>query len=285
MPAHFHRAAATALLACATVAGAQQPPVVRVRREQQFVLARVPVGSELELRVAPGITSVVRFDAQVEHVQVKREGAGQLVWWDVAGQSLLVEPRRELASFGPLPLEVVLVQGSIRIRLVFLLVSHPGEVDTRVDLELRLRSLRTATELEAASPQHEGGSSSRFPVAEMMKKWGLSTAAFQGDAVGAGVRVTGTRDYRVARGRLIVLDVRNPEGARPWFSSEVVRVSPAGVVLEGSGGWAVHMEAPIEPGRHGEVVVVTPEVERDAPVRLEVREKGGRRVIQLEEWR
>ena len=56
------------VLACATIAGAQQPPVVRVRREQQLVLARVPAGSEPELRVAPGITTVVRFDAEVVHV-------------------------------------------------------------------------------------------------------------------------------------------------------------------------------------------------------------------------
>ena len=60
--------------------------MARVRREQQLVLSRVPAGSELELRVAPGITSVARFDAQVEHVQVMREGLEHLIWWDVAGQ-------------------------------------------------------------------------------------------------------------------------------------------------------------------------------------------------------
>ena len=273
------------LLAWSCVAVAQ-PPVARVRREQQLVLSERPAGGELELRLAPGVLSLLRFDAEVVRAELKgAAGAERLVRLEVAARSLQIEPLREVAAKEELKLEVVLAQASVHFRLVFSLVSHPTEVDTRVDLELRFRSTRMAPEPEIASPQREGGPSSRFPVAELMKKWGLSTAAFKGDAVGTGVRVTETRDYRVASGRLIVLHVRNPEGARPWFSSEVVRVSSAGVVLEGSGGWAVHMAAPIEPGRHGEVVVVTPEVERGAPVRLEVREKGGRRVIRMEELR
>jgi hypothetical protein len=134
-------------------------------------------------------------------------------------------------------------------------------------------------------PRCEDGPSSLFPVTGMMKKLGLSTGDFQGSTLGTGVRVEKTWDYRVARGRLIALEVHTPEGARPWFSSEVMRVSPAGVVLEGAGGWTVHMEASIEPGGRGEVVLAAPEVESDAPVRLEVREKGGSRVIRMKELR
>ena len=282
MPAHFHRAAATALLACATVAGAQQPPVARVRREQQLVLARVPLGSELELRVAPGITSVVRFDAQVEHVQVKREGAGHLVWWDVAGQSLLVEPRRELASFGPLPLEVVLVQGSIRIRLVFLLVSHPGEVDTRVDVELRPRLARSEQEPELAFSRRESGPFSRMVFSGVMGQVGVTGGIFQGTTEGRGVRAKNPRDYRAERGRAITFLVHNPEGARPWVASEVVRLSRVG---EGGGRWTVSMEAPIAPGAMGLVVVESVEDGAGGPVLLEVREAGGGRSVRVEETR
>jgi hypothetical protein len=136
-----------------------------------------------------------------------------------------------------------------------------------VDLELRPRSTRTAPEPEVASQpevanhRREDGPSSRFPVTGMMEKLGFSTGEFQGRAVGTGVRVEKTWDYRVARGRLIALEVHTPEGARPWFSSEVVRVSASGVVL------------------------AAPEVESDVPVRLEVREKGGSRVIRMKESR
>jgi uncharacterized protein (TIGR02268 family) len=285
MPAHFHRAAVTALLACATVAGAQQPPVVRVRREQQLVLARVPAGSELELRVAPGITSVVRFDAQVEHVEVMREGAGHLVWWDVAGQSLLVEPRRELASIGPLPLEVVLVQGPTRIRLVLLLVSHPGEVDTRVDVELRPRSARSEQEPELAFPRREGGPFSRLVFSGVMGKSGVTRGVFQGKVVGTGVSPKNPCEYRTERGRAITFLVHNPEGARPWVASEVVRLSRAGEVSEGRGRWTVSMEAPIMSGAIGLVVVESAEDGASAPVRLEVREAGGGRSVRVEETR
>ncbi len=146
MPLRAHRVAATALLVCATLAEAQQPPEVRVRREQQLVLARVPVGSEPELRVAPGIPTVVRFDAAVAHAEVKGEGLGRLVWLDVAGYSLLLEPRRELAPDEKLPLEVVLVQGSTRTRLLFRLVSRSGEVDARVDVVSRPPPVRSVLE-------------------------------------------------------------------------------------------------------------------------------------------
>jgi uncharacterized protein (TIGR02268 family) len=285
MPRRFYRAAATALLACATISGAQQPPVVRVRREQQLVLARVPAGSELELRVAPGITSVVRFDAQVEHVQVKREGAGHLVWWDVAGQSFLVEPRRELAAFGPLPLEVVLVQGSTRIRLVFLLVSHPGEVDTRVDVELRPRSARSEQEPELASPRREGGPFSRLVLSGVMGQLGVTGGAFRGKAVGSGVSATNPREYRAERGQAITFLVHNPEGARSWVASEVVRLSRAGEGSEGGGRWTVSMEAPIAPGASGLVVLESAEDGAGTPVRLEVREAGGGRSVRVEEAR
>ena len=284
MPSPLPLAAATALLTCATLAGAQQPPVARVRREQQFVLSRVPAGSELELRVAPGITSVARFDAQVEHVQVMREGLGHLIWWDVAGQSLLVEPRRELASVGPVPLEVILLQGSTRIRLVFQLVSHPGEVDTRVDVELRPRSARSEQEPELASPRREGGPFSRLVFSGVVGKSGVTRGTFQGRTVGKGVTSMNAQDYRAERGRAITFLVHNPEGARPWVASEVVRLSRAGEVSEGGGRWTVSMEAPIAPGATGQVVVESAE-EAGAPVSLEVREAGGSRSVRVEEAR
>jgi uncharacterized protein (TIGR02268 family) len=259
--------------------------VARVRREQQLVLSERSAGSELELRMAPGVLSLVRFDAEVVRAELKGTGAERFVRMEVAARSVQLESLRELAASEEVKLEVLLGQSPVHARLVFRLVSHPAEVDSRVDVELRPRSSRTAPELESVGPRREDGPASSFPVMEMMRRLGFSTGRFEGDAVGTGVRVERNWDYRVARGRLIVLDVRNPEGARPWFSSEVVRVSPAGVVLKGGGGWAVHMEAPIEPGGRGEVVVAAPEVERDAPVRLEVREKGGSRVIRMKAGR
>ncbi|HZI07078.1 MAG TPA: DUF2381 family protein, partial [Archangium sp.] len=157
MPSLLYRAALTALLVCATAAQAQQQPVVRVRREQQLVLAQMPAGSEPELRVAPGIPTLVRFDAELVHAEVKREGAGRAVSVDPAGHSFLIEAQRELDAGERLPLEVTLVQGQTRTRLVFQLVSHPGEVDARVDVELRPRSAWPEPGPDAASPRRQVG--------------------------------------------------------------------------------------------------------------------------------
>jgi uncharacterized protein (TIGR02268 family) len=285
MPSPLYLAAATVLLTCATLAGAQQPPVARVRREQQLVLARVPAGGELELRVAPGITTVVRFDAEVSHIEVKREGLGHLVWWDVAGQSLLMEPRRELASVGPLPLEVVLAQGPSRTRLVFQLVSHPGEVDTRVDVELRPRSARSEDEPVHEAPRREGGPFSRLVFSGVMGQLGVTGGMFQGRVAGSGVTAERAWDYRAERGRAITFLVHNPEGGRPWVASEVVHLSRAGEVSEGGGRWMVGMEGPIAPGATGLLVVETVGEGAGAPVLLEVREEGGGRSVRVEETR
>jgi uncharacterized protein (TIGR02268 family) len=283
MPPRLHLAAAAALLVCATLARAQQPPEVRVHREQRLVLARMPVGSEPELRVAPGLPTVLRFDAEVVHVEVNHEGPGRLVWVDVAGHSLLLEPRRELASDEKLPMEVVLAQGPARTRLVFQLVSHPGEVDARVDVELRPRSVRPELEPEVASSRREDGPFSRLVFSGVMGRSGITAGMFRGRTVGRGVLADAAWDYRAAHGRAITFVVRN-EGARPWLASEVVRLPVAGEVSQEGSGWKVSMAAPIEPGGTGLVVLESVEA-AGVPVRLEVREAGGIRSVRVEESR
>jgi uncharacterized protein (TIGR02268 family) len=285
MPRRFYRAAVTALFVCTTVAQAQQQPVVRVRREQQLVLTQVPAGSEPELLVAPGIPTVVRFDAELVHAELKREGAGSPVQVDAAGHSLLIEAQRELAAGERLPLEVVFVQGQTRTRLVFQLVSHPGEVDARVDVELRPRSARSEFGPEDAPSRREVGPFSRMVFSGVMGRSGVIGGAFRGKTTGRGVLAANAWEYRTGRGRAITFLVHNPTGARPWVASEVVRFSLAGEVREVDGRWLVSMAAPIEPGGTGLVVVESAEAGASTPVLLEVREEGGSRVVRVEESR
>ncbi|MFE8595984.1 DUF2381 family protein [Archangium violaceum] len=285
MPPLLHRATVTALLSCAAVAQAQQQPMVRMRREQQLVLAQMPAGGEPELRVAPGVPTVVRFDAELVHAEVKQEGAGSSVSVDVAGHSFLIEAQRELESGERLPLEVVLVQGQTRTRLVFQLVSHPGAVDARVDVELRPRSGRSEPGLEAASPRREGSPFSRMVFSGVMGESGVTASVFAGKAIGSGVLAKPPREYRAERGRAIVFHVHNPAGARPWLAAEVVQLSSTGERREGAGSWTVSMEGPIAPGDSGRVVLESAGDGANAPVLLEVREEGGIRGVRVEESR
>ena len=282
LPFPLHRAAVGALLVWCPVVVAQ-PPVARVRREQQLVLAERPAGGELELRVAPGVPTMVRLDADVERAELKGEGLGRIVRMDVAVRSLVLEPLRELAPGERLPLEVLLVQGSVRVRLLLLLVAHPTEVDTRVDVELRPRSARTGLEPEPPGPRREDDPFSRFVLSEELGKSGVTVTLFEGIAVGTGVLVTKTRSFQTGRRRILAFEVFNPVGARPWLVSDVVRLSPTGRVLGGAERWTVDMLAPIEPGGRGRVVVAVPEEESGVPVRVEVREKGGGRSVRLED--
>jgi serine/threonine protein kinase len=120
--------------------------VARLHREQQLALSAHSSGTELKLRVARGVTTVVRLEEDVKLIAVEREGLGDRVWVDVAAQSLLLEPLRSLAPGETLSLKVLLQQGETRTRLVLLLVSDSSEVDTQVNLELRPRSDRRPVE-------------------------------------------------------------------------------------------------------------------------------------------
>jgi uncharacterized protein (TIGR02268 family) len=273
-----------ALLVWSPVAVAQAP-VARVHREQQLVISEQPARTELELRVAPGVTTVVRFDEALERAELKGAGPGRGVRMDVAARSLMLEPREELPPGEPLPLDVVLVQGPVRVRLRFLLRSHPSEVDSQVDVELRPRSARSPPTLEPPAPSRELEPFSRFMLSQDMEEPGVTATLFKGDAVGTGVFLKKTLDCRTGRKRLLALRIFNPVGARPWLASEVVRLPPAGGGHGGSGRWMVAMEGPIEPGGFGRVVVVVPEEEVAVPVRVEVREKDGERRLLLEEGR
>lgn len=242
----------------------------------------MPAGSEPELRVAPGVSTVVRFDAEVERAEVNQQESMRVSWVDVAARSLLIEPPRELAPGERLPLEVVLVQAAVRTRLTFQLVSAPGEVDTRVDVELLPRSDRTEGEPEALSSGLEDSLFSRFVLSGAMGKQGVSASVFKGRAVGTGVMAGEPWEYRAVHGRALSVLVRNPVGARRWIASEAVPLSSAGASLAEGGRWKVLMAAPIEPGGSG--LVVLEEVgASSSPVRLEVREKDGSRSVRLEE--
>ncbi|HSP80979.1 MAG TPA: DUF2381 family protein [Myxococcaceae bacterium] len=275
-----YRLAVVALLGWSPVVMGQAP-VARVEREQLLVLSERPARAELEVRVALGVTTLVRVDAEL--VEVKREGLGEAVWVDVAANSLQVELRRALAPGERLPLELLLEEGGVRTRVELLLVSHPSEVDTRVSVQLRPRLPRTAMAPERTRPPQGHESFARFVHSGLMGEEGVTNSNFQGVANGKEVRAEAVRDYRTAGGRVLAIQVFNPEGGRPWLASEAVRISPMGAVLPGSKPWAVYMEGPIAPGSRG--LMVVPLDEADAPVLLDVREHGGSRDVRVTEER
>jgi hypothetical protein len=72
LPSFSSQAAVLALLVWSPVAVARAP-VARVHREQQLVLSERPAGTELELRVAPGVTTSCSSHAR-SCLPVSRQG-------------------------------------------------------------------------------------------------------------------------------------------------------------------------------------------------------------------
>ncbi|MBN1206766.1 MAG: DUF2381 family protein [Myxococcaceae bacterium] len=131
------------LWAAATAAQPRPPP--REKKERQATLPRDASESKPQVRVAVGVLTSLLFDAPLATAQVKdRKRFTRL---DVGQSAIYLEPALAPAATERLELHVVFADGR---EAVLLLVSHPTEVDTRVDFAHPERSA-TACERELAA--------------------------------------------------------------------------------------------------------------------------------------
>ncbi|HSP81293.1 MAG TPA: DUF2381 family protein [Myxococcaceae bacterium] len=287
MPSSFSRVAAGALLACSTIASATPPPVARVRREQQLVLSEPAPGLAPELRLAPGVTTVLQFDLEIEPSRVEIEGLGHLLWADVGRHSIVLRLLRPLPPGKRLRLTVPFKDGrTTPSQASFLLVSRPGEVDSVVVIERHPRAPESPMAQEAASPQREDDPLLRLVYSGEIAEQGVTARPLQGATAGEQVRATEAWEYLTPRRRLIAFHVRNPPGARPWSPAEVVPLSASGLALPADERLRAFLDGPaIAPGEKALVVVEVPLEYGDGPLHLEVRERGGNRHVKIQEKR
>jgi uncharacterized protein (TIGR02268 family) len=200
---------------------------------------------------------------------------------DVGEHSITVEAVEDLRADERLELEVLFADGKAPEQATFVLVSHPFEVDTWIDV---VRPEPTAAECEAEVRELRARCSAKGPEAFVLLGYvdrdGVRTAP-------VGKRKDAARGFEseegaVYRGRgwaLVDVVVRYLNGPQPWTPSEATLTGKAGeslrarVVTDKSGESA--------PGEDVRVLVVLEDPLPDAGlvVTLEVRGADGRSLV------
>ncbi|MCP3105517.1 DUF2381 family protein [Myxococcus sp. K15C18031901] len=114
-------------------ASAQPVPAARERQDRRVVLSNgaAPVP---ELRVAAGVATLLLFDAPLDRGSVEMEGRERFRLVDVGERVLALEPAADLGTGERLGLRIRFANGAAQGQGIFVLVSHPTEVDARVEV-------------------------------------------------------------------------------------------------------------------------------------------------------
>jgi uncharacterized protein (TIGR02268 family) len=260
-------------------AAAQQPqPLGRERQERQVAVPSSSSEPVPEVRVAAGIATTLVFDAPIDRASVEVEGQRtrfRLV--DVGERTLFLEPLVVPGDGERLGVRVRYKDGASPAYAVLALVSHPTEVDTRVDLA---RMQRSPAVLEAALAWCEAGGPANLVLSgrldrDAVRVWPIDIAP--SSQVQAGMRLKDGTGYRASTWALAVVRVHNLPGQQPWTAGEARLTRADGTSVRVV---SVRMDRPqLAPGDVGLVVAETevPYWTAGEVFRFELREKGGGR--------
>jgi uncharacterized protein (TIGR02268 family) len=227
-----------------------------------------------ELRVARGVVTVLRFNAQLNRDAIEVEGRGTRIKVDAGDSSIILEPLIDLGPTERLMLSVPFADGQ---RAVFVLVSHASEVDTRIDVVRRAQTAEACrAELAETEARCSKISPARFARAGWLTDRGVVAQRIHdcfGDTRMAGLVCDEGMAYRAEEWALVVLKIRNESKEHPWAPREVtLRGVKSGVLLMIR---AVEVEpARIAPGEVGRVFVEIEPPRTDETFVLELGERA-----------
>lgn len=259
-------------------AAQQSQPVARERQERQVIIPSSSSEPVPEVRVAADIATTLVFDTPIDRASVEVEGQRtrfRLV--DVGERTLFLEPLVVPGDGERLGVRVRYKDGASPAYAVLALVSHPTEVDTRVDIA---RMQRSPAALEAALARCEAGEPANLVLSGRLDRDGVRARRITlslDSQVQAGMKLEEGTGYRAGTWALATIRVHNLPGRQPWTAGEArltrANGTPVRVV-------SVRMDRPqLAPGDVGLVVVETevPYWTAGEVFRFELREKGGGR--------
>ncbi|WP_407667513.1 DUF2381 family protein [Myxococcus dinghuensis] len=255
-------------------ASAQPAPTARERQDRRVVLSNgaAPVP---ELRVAAGFLTNIVFEAPLDRGSVEVEGRERFRLVDVGERVLALEPAADLGPGERLGLRVRFAAGAAQGQGIFVLVSHPGEVDARVEVfrqqdsvellraelvEARAQLKAQAEELQAVRALRATEGPTGLILSGMLNGRGLKVRHIQptptkSESRGEQLKVENGTTFRASTWAAITVEVRNL-GANDWTptSARVVN-SQGGTSLD---ALSIRMALPrIEPNKSGRVVIET----------------------------
>jgi uncharacterized protein (TIGR02268 family) len=265
----------TLVLALAILLGTAaraQPSPAREQRQRSVTVTGNPADAPPEIRVTKGVSTVLRFKSQISRDSIAVDGRGTRITVDAGDSSIFLEP---LIEFGPAERLVLSVPFADGQQAVFVLVSAPSDVDTRIDVIRREQTVESCqselTEVQARcskmSPVHfarAGWLTPKGVISRRIIKCNGRTW-MDGLVCGAGIA------YRAETWVLVEVMIRNKSNEHPWV--------PHGVTIKGMKSGvpvtvrAVEMEpAQIAPGDMGHVFVEIEPPHAGEPFVLELRD-------------
>ena len=253
-----------------------QPSPARERRQRSITVTGNPADPHHEIRAAKGVATVLLFKSringgavEVDRTRVKIIDAGE---W-----SIIFEPVIELGRDERQVLTVPFADGQ---RAVFVLVSSPSEVDTRIDVVRREQTIEscqaelaeTQAKCSKLSPAHlarVGWLTRKGVIARPIDKCIGATRTAKGLGCDTGTA------YRAETWALVAVEIRNESNQPPWVPREaVLKGQKSGVLLTVR---SVEMDAEqIAPGEKGHVFVeMEPPTNAGEPFVLELRDAAG----------
>ncbi len=273
-----------------TAAAAQPFPPARTPQRRSVTLPETPRAPAPVVYVAPGVLTTLVFPTPLERSSVvlaEQEAHFALV--DVGDRTLTLEPQGKWGAQKRLELQARLLDGTL---VTLVLVSHPSQVDGRVNVERPRPAASSQAEVDPKD-QELAALKARCGVngpASMVRQGlldftGVQAVAFQGKEPAdnpSGLKLTKGIGYRGNQWALVELWLHNLPGQKPW--------TPGRARLIGVDGrevpvLAVHLDAPLQPGERARVVVDAQRPPDDAGrvFRLELSDSSGERLLSIQE--
>ncbi|XXF78972.1 DUF2381 family protein [Myxococcaceae bacterium GXIMD 01537] len=257
-----------------------------------------PAGDVPEVRVSPELSTTFLFDSELQGVELEGRDRFQLV--DIGQATLRLVPSAHVEAGTPLRLKVYFKDGAVPANAAFMLVTHPAQPESLVEVYRQKRTLESYRQ-EAKEAREEASQcreESERLHAECKGSGGLrgllATRVLDGSGVmgrdigksviqvhGEALPVMNVFSYRAARRVAVELVLAAPEGAAPWAVEGAALTSKTGDVLSVLPVW--QSESLTSEPRKLRVVVEAEALENDArgSFVLKLWGAGGKRTVTL----
>lgn len=199
-----------------TAARAQVAPA----REKQERTVN-PADPQAEVRIAKGTATMILFPSEIRKKPVTVD-ASRIRVLDVGNRSIIVEAVEDLRADERQKIEVLFADGRAPERATFVLVTHPSEVDARIDV---VRPEQTNAACQAEVRELRARCSAKGPedfvLLGYVDKTGVRTAKVDAhDDTARGFVSHGGTSYRGYGWALIEVRIRPPLHGPPWTPIE-----------------------------------------------------------------
>lgn len=262
------------VLAGGTAAHADASAASRVLRERSVTVPSTPSGQSPVIHVAEGSPTLFLFSSPIQRKSLTFDESKIRVL-DAGERSIIVQPMANLTDGERQEIGVFFADGQAPVRATFVLMTHPGEVDSRIDVQ-RSEPSNVACQPSAQAPAPKPED---FVLLGYLDKRGVTTTIGNGVKDAAqGLSSPATVAFRGTGWILMDVVIKNGRNHPAWTPQEATFLGRDGIPLRAR--LVARPPGAIPAGKERQVlaVVEVPETKSDLVFTLEVVGDGGRRL-------